>query len=273
MIESGPCERVGVPGYTPGGPCITGDDLCDPLCVEPDEDQINRTVEEEEPDCEDCWLEEETYGYMVEEDCFYCQSESEEDRTLTYTATDEDCGDVPCIPGDDICNPFCEDFTQNECDFIADFGSVSYCCVFFEDGSGKECYPLTDPDCEEDQTPPPPACVCGDGICNPECENTDLCPQDCPCVDDGTCTPGEGLQCRDCGETAGGCGNPCTDSSQCQSGLSCFGGVCWDACTCGGDCGEECPCSQVCTAWNTASYPPACVRWEWRDCHGAPCTP
>lgn len=79
---------------------------------------------------------------------------------------------------------------------------------------------------------------CGDGYCDTATENSDLCPEDCQCVDDGTCAPGEGAGCRDCGETAGGCGNPCTDDTQCAEGLSCVG-VCWHACTCGGDCGSE----------------------------------
>jgi hypothetical protein len=79
---------------------------------------------------------------------------------------------------------------------------------------------------------------CGDGVCNPETENSDICRMDCRCVDDGECGPGEGSGCQDCGASAGGCGNVCTDSSQCKDGLSCAGGRCWDACECGGICGD-----------------------------------
>lgn len=81
-----------------------------------------------------------------------------------------------------------------------------------------------------------PIAACGDSVCDPAAENSDLCPADCQCVDDGVCSPGEGSSCRDCGSAAGTCGAACSDSSQCAGGLSCAGGVCWDACTCGGDC-------------------------------------
>ena len=79
--------------------------------------------------------------------------------------------------------------------------------------------------------------VCGNQVCNPASENSDICPQDCQCKDNGTCEPGEGSNCLDCGANAGSCQAPCTDSSQCVSGLSCAAGICWDACTCGGVCG------------------------------------
>lgn len=68
--------------------------------------------------------------------------------------------------------------------------------------------------------------VCGDGICDPAVENSDLC-SDCTCVDDGVCSPGEGVGCLDCGETAGTCNAVCTDNAQCAPGYTCAGGICW----------------------------------------------
>ncbi len=106
--------------------------------------------------------------------------------------------------------------------------------------------------------------VCGDGVCTTSAENSDLCPQDCPCADDGVCSVGEGANCRDCGSAAGACGAVCSDSSQCAGGLSCAGGVCWDACACGGDCGGTgggpvCgPADRVCPAGCTARLDPDC---------------
>jgi hypothetical protein len=105
---------------------------------------------------------------------------------------------------------------------------------------------------EPEATEPPDEC--GDGYCNPRTENTDLCPVDCVCVDDGVCAPGEGFNCRDCGELSGSCGTPCDSSEQCPEGLSCFNSVCWEACLCGGQCGEEgggrnCWCEQPSEHW------------------------
>jgi len=61
----------------------------------------------------------------------------------------------------------------------------------------------------------PNACVCGDLACNPNCkEDSTTCALDCP--------PSGG----------GYCGAPCTDSSQCTPGLSCFQGVCWNTIEC-----------------------------------------
>jgi hypothetical protein len=116
--------------------------------------------------------------------------------------------------------------------------------------------------------PPPPAC--GDDRCDPRTENSDLCPQDCQCVDDGVCNPGEGATCLDCGENAGACGAPCSDSGQCQADLACAGGVCWSDSLCGpgGGTGGECPCScrTVCPI-GAACYQ-VCT-----DCNGDTCTP
>jgi hypothetical protein len=115
--------------------------------------------------------------------------------------------------------------------------------------------------------------VCGDGYCDTAHENNDLCPQDCQCVDNGECEPGEGDGCRDCGATAGGCGNPCADSSQCAAGLSCHTGVCW-ACQCGGEgaCdtddghhGDHCHCqgsAWVCDGKVVDPYSPKCGNYE-----------
>ncbi len=84
----------------------------------------------------------------------------------------------------------------------------------------------------------PPAPVCGDGLCDVAAENSDICPQDCQCFDNGVCEPGEGLSCLDCGDMAGGCGAPCSNSSQCSGGLTCAPeGVCWEPCACAGKCG------------------------------------
>ncbi len=86
---------------------------------------------------------------------------------------------------------------------------------------------------------------CGDGYCNTAVENTDLCPDDCVCVDDGQCSPSEGANCMDCGDPAGACGARCATSDTCPDPLSCFNGVCWEACLCGGNCGRgdmECWC-------------------------------
>lgn len=133
---------------------------------------------------------------------------------------------------------------------------------------------------EPDSGTPVVVGVCGDGVCTVETENSDLCAADCVCVDDGVCSPGEGSGCLDCGSLAGACGTVCTASSQCAGGLACAGGVCWDACTCGGDCGGgttggstgggTCACVLICTAYDRSGN---CINREYRDCTGAVCRP
>lgn len=99
----------------------------------------------------------------------------------------------------------------------------------------------------EDEPPPivpvnDPEPECGNGICE-DGENSDLCREDCGCVDDGICNPDEeGYGCRDCQgpdeELASVCGSACP-TGECAGGLSCTGGVCWQACVCDDNCGTD----------------------------------
>ena len=245
-------------------PCINGDDICNPLCDYGDPSGVEYLDQE--------FAAQTHYSPNFDSDCApdpcnsydgvcdpYCQENPEDENPEIETPdltsrTDRDCSE-PCEE-DNFCSPNCTPFPDPDSSAELETGPNTYdpdcdqpCDAEITDCA---CEPVTEEQAlawaevcspggtaSGSETPGGGEIAggqCGDGVCDPETENSDLCPQDCQCVDDGVCSPGEGESCRDCGETAGACGNPCTDSSQCQSGLACAGGVCWDACACGGDC-------------------------------------
>ncbi len=223
-------------------PCISGDDICNPIC----------DTSTPLPD----GMSQECFDYDGDGSIDTCCVGDGYSTPICTPVSDDDCDNDPCIDGDGVCEPGCDIGTPDlpgampDCIDTDGDGAIDTCC--FGDGySTPICTPVLDIDCTDDgdggdngdgSTNGGGPCVCGDGICDPICENTDLCPQDCQCVDDGVCSPGEGTNCRDCGTTAGGCGNPCSDSSQCAAGLSCStDGVCWEPCACEGKCGGPTP--------------------------------
>lgn len=130
------------------------------------------------------------------------------------------------------------------------------CYSYDESGTGCDVGP-----------PPPPAPVCGDGICNgtetrascatdcpPECgdllceagENTVSCPNDCPPeCGDGNCDPGE---------TMASCAMDCTAPAECGDGR-CEGDE--TRATCAADCGPMCG-DGVCEGSETSSCASDC---------------
>jgi hypothetical protein len=196
IIDLTPCERLG--GRTPGGPCVSGDGVCDPNCTVPDPERIGTTVPEDEPDDF-----EDYYGAAAAQypgGALFTPMSLPTGQTdtpppladypePTYTERDEDCGNQPCISGDGICSPDCgegESFRQWDDDRICDEGGPDYataappytpCEGGGEGGTPGEAYATgmttadrtgryVDTDCGE-------PCVTGDGICDPTCTPND----------------------------------------------------------------------------------------------------
>lgn len=174
------CPDMG--GRTPGGPCISGDGVCDPTCV-PDTGMTGQPVPPEvfdEPDDFDTFLSDLTHvessGVFAGLLARLTPENNPDDPRLyithvpdsvpegtgnpgsrypepTYTERDEDCGSQPCISGDDICSPDCatdDPFREWE----PDLTRVTTPQI-------AETY--NDRDCGE-------PCVSGDGICDPTCD-------------------------------------------------------------------------------------------------------
>jgi hypothetical protein len=118
FISYGPCQRLG--GRTPGGPCVSGDWVCDPTCTPPDPGSIGTPLPDGVTNQPDDM--EEHYNPIM---AYYSSGALFTPMvappatspigtpglpgypTPTYTETDEDCGNMWCISGDGICNPEC----------------------------------------------------------------------------------------------------------------------------------------------------------------------
>jgi hypothetical protein len=161
VIEGWDCRWLG--GRTPGGPCVSGDGVCDPTCVEPDPGMLGEPVPDDAPD--DFGVdgpEEEVRGrstWLAKPVCIAVLEP-------IYTPEDEDCDDLPCITGDDICNEPCG---SSEEAMLAE-GYFSGTDTSDQAGS------VLDGDCGDDP------CVWGDGICDPICEPAPMEPAPMPGV-------------------------------------------------------------------------------------------
>lgn len=265
VIDLTLCERLG--GRTPGGPCVSGDDVCDPTCAAPDPDLIGTTVPEDEPDDF-----EELYGSA---EARYpggalftpmtmpgSQEEGEDDEEPpplqtypdpTYTPRDEDCGNQPCISGDDICNPDCattETFRGRDDERICDEGGPDFAATVGtpyqpcgDDGEhgdttlaalnmeGATTANRTGRYVDEDCGDP---CVTGDGICDPTCmpntndigrttlaqlpctdEDGDGQPDGCYPDDGETEPPGQPVEMMGVSLLDGDCFGPCIPDGVC----------------------------------------------------------
>ncbi len=265
VVEMGPCEGGGssTSQYQPGGPCVTGDDVCDPTCVPPDDSQIGTRVPQQQPgmpgDCAQYLNDLDAYM-----DCIYQSAQATAYLTSpvafttvaiavqpTYTDRDYDCADDPCVDGDDICNPICEaganipPGAMHECYGNDNF---QYCCTDWnldQAISDYECYPIVDPDCPDDP------CVDGDDICEPGCETGGDIPGQIPqeCIDQD----GDGyvdLCCADWdgnGQFAGDnecypvLDDDCHDDGD-GDGCPCGDGICDPTCENNNTCPKDCPC-------------------------------
>lgn len=155
-IAQSQCPSMG--GREPGGPCISGDGVCDPTCV-PDTAQLGSPVPEDffsQPDdlpgaptgsppvLAVTYLQ----GYVPDE----AGKPLPDYPQPTFTEQDLDCSNQPCIDGDGVCNPLCAtspNFTAwvpEDTLNTADLASL-----------------YVDSDCGENR------CVTGDGVCDPTC--------------------------------------------------------------------------------------------------------
>jgi hypothetical protein len=252
LISLLPCERLG--GLTPGGPCVSGDDVCDPTCTTPDPDMIGTTVPEDAPDEFDEILGDEAElrnrgGALFTPMTLLGSPAQMEYTEPTYTERDEDCDRQPCISGDDICNPDCgtdETFRERDDEEICDEGGPDYAaatapyppCDDGEDTTlgalrmeGATTADRTSRYVDEDCGDP---CVTGDGICDPTCmpnpddtaraalaqvpctdEDGDGQPDGCYPEEGGTPPPGTPVQLMGVSLLDGDCFGPCIPDGVC----------------------------------------------------------
>jgi hypothetical protein len=213
VVEGQDCQWLG--GRTPGGPCVSGDGVCDPTCVEPDPGMLGEPVP---PDAPDDFGVDQPEELSLSRDvrlakpvCMFVEP--------VYTPEDEDCGDLPCITGDDICNEPCG--TSDEA--LLEEGAFSG-----TDTSDHSGFSL-DGDCG------PNPCVWGDGICDPICTpapidpvitpvGTDLAPcidedgdgQPDGCYGDDSPPPGDPVPVEVIGLIDEDCGGPCENDDICD---------------------------------------------------------
>jgi hypothetical protein len=235
VIDATPCERLG--GRTPGGPCVSGDGVCDPNCTTPDPERIGTTVPEDEPDdFEDYYggAAAQYPGGALFTPMSLPTSQTDTPPPLdnypepTYTERDEDCGNQPCVSGDGICNPDCaeeESFreweeTRTQTMIGTPYGTDGASTA---DHTGR----YVDTDCGE-------PCVTGDGICDPTCtpnyddigraalaqipctdEDGDGQPDGCYPDDGGTPPPGQPVGTPGISLIDGDCGGPCLEDGVC----------------------------------------------------------
>lgn len=156
-ITQSQCPNMG--GRTPGGPCISGDGVCDPTCV-PDTARIGEPVPEDffsQPD----ELPGAPAGAPSLLAVTYAEGYTPNDAGKplpdypqpTFTEQDFDCSNQPCIDGDGICNPLCATSpnftawaTEKTTLSTTDLASL-----------------YVDSDCGQNR------CVTGDGVCDPTC--------------------------------------------------------------------------------------------------------
>ena len=119
VISYAPCQRLG--GRSPGGECVSGDWVCDPTCIPPEPGSIGTPLEDgvtNEPDDMEQYynpimashnsgaLFTPMYGPSGQGTSPIGTPGLPGYPVPTRTETDEDCGNMWCISGDGICNPF-----------------------------------------------------------------------------------------------------------------------------------------------------------------------
>ncbi len=150
------CPDMG--GRTPGGPCISGDGVCDPTCV-PDVGKVGQRVPADVLDQPDQFPQSDTGAPSTLAAAYPAgygpdgigQPAPGYDGP-TYTEQDLDCTRQPCISGDGVCNPLCatdEEFANWQPTTGYTTASVGSIYV--------------DRDCGQNP------CVTGDGVCDPTC--------------------------------------------------------------------------------------------------------
>lgn len=185
------CPDLG--GREPGGPCVSGDGVCDPSC-QPDNAVLLQAVPPEWFDQPDVFLTLMEPGQTMRRITRFFQQQDDDDgpisvlvtypegfgpdgmgdptavyETPTFTETDLDCDNQPCISGDGVCSPTCGQGPS----FQGWNPATTISTAAWNNM-------LTDRDCGE-------PCVNGDGVCDPQCTpSSSTTPQGDPgygCID------------------------------------------------------------------------------------------